>query len=1025
MIPTSLTIQGLYSYRNRQTIDFTKLVQSGLFGIFGGVGSGKSTILEAISFALFAESERLNKGDDRNYNMMNLQSDELYIDFEFKTGGDNFYKFVVKGKRNSKRFEDVKTFERSAYKKENGQWIPIDEASAETITGLNYNNFHRTIIIPQGRFQDFLQLKPKDRTTMLQELFNLNKFELSGNVARLETRNSEQLQHIQGQLQEVGVANTEDVLVIETNIAAKKEAIKKIAADLQLKTDENIALTKLKDLFSKLNKNKTELTELLKKQVEITSLDASIREYEQFVINFKSDFDNLLSLVKNIENITQELTRAEKEQQHLNTDIQMLTKDYEITKQAFLTKDQLIQEAEALLKLCNINSLLADNKNLEARLIKGKEAVANTIQQIADKKTEVSILTEKVSNHKQNLPDIALLSAIKDWFTINDGLQTSVKEFITKIELLKKEQTDKIKQIDEFSKAIPIKVQPDFTLDIDGLANFIRVAKNNIDIEYRAISDDILHLEIQNKLANFATELVNGKACPLCGSEHHPHILNTSDVTEVLSNRKQTLIQLTENSKKLDVWEKQMSQLFMQIESITAQMKQENNALSEKEIALSKHNELFVWKDFPRDNANFIAEAFKTAGLLKSEIETWESTIKTLSLDIEKAETDKDKFAKALEGFVNQESANNAQIQILKEQVKFLDSKKYQNLGNEQLTEQSKTLINKHKQLVSNYEIQEKKLISLKSTFDILKGSIETNKISYQQRLDEKLELDTRIQLKLQEAGGATFQYVQQILDSKPNVDEARKTINSYNQVLEATKIAITDLENELNGKLYDENIHNEVIQQLEVLNIQQSQYNKEVGRLESELNQLKEKLEKLRQLQADKEKLDLRASDIAELKNLFRGNAFVNYISTVYLNELCNAANERFYMLTKQKLRLELADDNSFLVRDYMNGGKQRSVKTLSGGQVFQASLSLALALADSIHKLSANSENFFFLDEGFGTLDKESLSIVFDTLKALRKENRIVGVISHVEEMQQEIEIYLKVTNEEERGSIIQSSY
>ena len=91
------------------------------------------------------------------------------------------------------------------------------------------------------------------------------------------------------------------------------------------------------------------------------------------------------------------------------------------------------------------------------------------------------------------------------------------------------------------------------------------------------------------------------------------------------------------------------------------------------------------------------------------------------------------------------------------------------------------------------------------------------------------------------------------------------------------------------------------------------------------------------------------------------------------------------------------------------------------SGGQTFQASLSLALALADNIQQVTESRQNFFFLDEGFGSLDKESLNIVFDTLKSLRKENRIVGVISHVEEMQQEIDAHLTVENHPERGSLI----
>lgn len=119
MIPISLTIQGIYSYQQKQTINFEPLTNAGIFGIFGSVGSGKSTILEAISFALYGETERLHKRDDRAYNMMNLQSKEIFIDFIFKTGaGEQEYRYVVKGKRNSRNFDKVTTLDRTAYKKQ-------------------------------------------------------------------------------------------------------------------------------------------------------------------------------------------------------------------------------------------------------------------------------------------------------------------------------------------------------------------------------------------------------------------------------------------------------------------------------------------------------------------------------------------------------------------------------------------------------------------------------------------------------------------------------------------------------------------------------------------------------------------------------------------------------------------------------------------------------------------------------------------------------------------------------------------
>ena len=144
-----------------------------------------------------------------------------------------------------------------------------------------------------------------------------------------------------------------------------------------------------------------------------------------------------------------------------------------------------------------------------------------------------------------------------------------------------------------------------------------------------------------------------------------------------------------------------------------------------------------------------------------------------------------------------------------------------------------------------------------------------------------------------------------------------------------------------------------------------------------------------------------------------------------MYLQQLIDYANLRFHKLTKQSLSLVLGKNNNFDVIDYLNDGKRRSVKTLSGGQTFQASLSLALALAGSVQKLNKSDQNFFFLDEGFGTQDEESLRLVFDAIKSLRKENRIVGIISHVDDLQDEITTNLRIVNDDKKGSLIYRSW
>jgi exonuclease SbcC len=235
----------------------------------------------------------------------------------------------------------------------------------------------------------------------------------------------------------------------------------------------------------------------------------------------------------------------------------------------------------------------------------------------------------------------------------------------------------------------------------------------------------------------------------------------------------------------------------------------------------------------------------------------------------------------------------------------------------------------------------------------------------------------------------------------------------------------LQQVQHEIANCTYEPEKHQQLLSEIawgkELLN----QRNQELGKIEELLRKLQHDLENQAQLRKELENLELRAENIKTLKSLFKASGFVNYISSVYLQNLCNAANDRFFQLTRQKLSLEITEDNNFQVRDFLNGGKVRSVKTLSGGQTFQAALSLALALADNIQKITDSNQNFFFLDEGFGSLDKDSLAVVFDTLKSLRKENRIVGVISHVEEMQQEIDTHLRIENHEESGSRILTSW
>ena len=217
MLPLKLSITGLYSYQKKQTIDFEELTNAGLFGIFGAVGSGKSSVLEAIGFVLYGETDRLNKTDKRAYNMLNLKSDRANIEFEFLNFEERKFKFVADWKR-KKRFEETTTIERLAYEWKEEQWIPMTSAEATEIIGLTYENFRRTIIIPQGKFNEFLGLKGKERSDMMKEIFHLERFDLSYKVSALQRDTTSKLDFLKGELSGFEAISAEAIALLENEV---------------------------------------------------------------------------------------------------------------------------------------------------------------------------------------------------------------------------------------------------------------------------------------------------------------------------------------------------------------------------------------------------------------------------------------------------------------------------------------------------------------------------------------------------------------------------------------------------------------------------------------------------------------------------------------------------------------------------------------------------------------------------------------------------------------------------------------
>lgn len=1008
MLPIQLTIEGLYSYQSKQTIDFTTLTQSGLFGIFGGVGSGKSSILEAISLALYGETERLNSRDSRGYNMLNLKSDKVYIEFDFTNFEERKFKFTVSWKR-KKKFEETTPMERLAYEWKNEAWIPMESADATLVLGLTYENFRRTIIIPQGKFKEFLELKGADRSKMMKEIFNLERFDLSPQVSNLQRDNNLKIENLKGVLSGFESISIESVQQQQNELTSTQQQLTLLKNDFVQVEAEWKSLQEAQLKLEALRKRELELKELEEQKLIIDKLQADILEFE----TVEKAFRELINREDALENEEQQQIKS---QQNVVADKLQLSHEIDAQNQQILkwqtAFEQLDSQKQKVVDLGYLETLKELELGLTTqRIALSKGAVFVKEQQQSEVAVKAQI--EERENHLNKLKleriDASQWMDIGNWYQKQDFLDKQ----LTVLEQKKNEYTRESKHIrTEFE-----------LLEVTAVTwNAIYSNKNEqllVNIEKQ--NQLITQWSVATELSRYASDLQAGEACPLCGSLEHPQISHQNDAAEHLAASKTLKIDLEKELRDL-----QKLQVTLQKNTATFDFLQEQLRLLEAEIKnlelqRTTHVEAFVWKEFSADNADSFERKKQGAQLLEQELKAGEIFIKELRNSLIAQQERTQKAIQKISGIEVEISGLEGQCNQLKGQIKTLNLQTYETVDVETVKLQKNALVAENDLIEKSYKLALDKIQELKPQLATKVGILETieNQLDFIRKnrgllkvnIEEALE---RLQFKNRDE-------VHRILAKNWNLEQERQRINQFQFQLQNTKQIIAELKLQTAGLNFEQHLFEAKEQQYRQLQIEVEQAVGKVSALEQELLRVQSALDKKKELIAQANALEQRALNLTTMTNLFKASGFVNYVSSIYLQNLCDIANVRFHRLTRNQLSLKLNENNEFEVLDYLNNGYARSVKTLSGGQGFQASLCLALALAESIQSLNKADKNFFFIDEGFGTQDAESINTVFETLQYLHKENRVVGIISHVEELQERIPSSISIYKNEEKGSYV----
>lgn len=998
MKPIKLSIEGVFSYRTRQEIDFTKLSSEGIFGIFGNTGSGKSSIVEAIIFALYGKIERVS---GKQIDLINLQSNKAVIDFEFEVLG-KAYRVVVNLTRTSSGHSTKKLF----YQKQEGQYRAMEEKiSGEQLTGLSYDNFCRVVIIPQGKFQDFLTLTSGERTKMLKEIFpSLKKYDLSNTLRTMREETEGMQKEKMGQLNsyseytiEALNERKEQYAVVEQQYKDLEILIKNLKEDLDSRKTLFDAFKKQEELSQNFNRLKLN-------EENISALKDRLDQYRKTNRVFGSlltKYDDLLLRKKRTSDLFSELSLQvadlEKKKQSLEEELVALQKENEQTP---LQQ----QEADNLKTLADLRELESEMAILDTKMKDEQKRLENGKACVAAEENKKQNKEKEIADKESRLLNAEEFRSVRDWFAKNQRLNEDLARLEKENQDLCKKKNDCLSPFGDISPDNP---EAELQQRLQDTEEQISKAEN-------LLSD----YNVKQALCQYSKALSSNEPCPLCGSLSHPHPAELADVDEHLKQIKSTIIDLKARKETL---EKAVASLDFYSKQIQSKQEQINSLQQDIET----HKRQFVWANYLGKSSLEITQMENEDIRLQNELKELRSALAAIDRNIRK-------YSEALKQIENSvEQSRNAltKHQGRKEELgKNLSEEfvlQYAQVDVNQLNEQRQKLLAVLEK--RNAVLAERNAVLSKQNAVLFQREGERNscKQNLETIIGETDKCESEIERQIACGGFQSLESVRQILSSSFDEDDAQTQIDNFNRQMIEFSSQLAALSEQTSGK--DQPAEENIKSDEQTLSQKEKEFKSCIankGGIEKEINLFETKLSQKTELEKEMKKAEARLDALNKLSQMFKGDKFIQFISTVYLEQLCAKANERLQIITNNKFAIRYWEEN-FEVIDNLNSGKTRSLKTLSGGQIFQASLCMALALVDTIRLNSDTREDFFFLDEGFGTQDNESIELIFKSLVSLRQENKIVGLISHSEILKEKISYNIAVRLDQNEGSLIENNY
>ncbi len=1015
MKPIKLEFRGFITYKEKIEIDFTKLYDKKIFIISGDTGSGKTTIFDAISFALYGQTSRNIPMDKLRSDFLSSEDLYTYVKLTFEADRKIYEIERIPSQRAKKsKIDQNISHAASLYDITNEKILLAEkigdvESEIRSIIGLDKDQFTKVMLLAQGEFQQFLHASSKERTELLGKIFKTDQYKKIQEVIKEKSQESKKdLNFIDENLKNEIEKDDEINVVIDPNerishdFTMIKSKINEIIKNYEVKlADENNNLEKENKKYASLveqrQKDKTFNENILK----FKKISAELREKSKDEAHFNDLKEKLkkAEYAKNISLIDENLDKNK---------VNLLENKVNLEKANNLSKDleeKIAQSNENYLKLDEKNQQLDE---LKISKIKTTDSL-NSLKEFKEKELlyqQIEKDLEKISSlslENEELKEV-LEQKRKDLYDQNYDLDEKRNKSLA----LEKNLTDLMNSEKEINNELEIYNKNQELLQ--------KIAENKNLLQIKESKKEVLEKDIENfeqnrkiiQINDLIDQLNSTGICPVCGENHKKHFekieVNDIDIEAVNANLSEINQTITKLKTQNQIFKESIkeSKGIDQIQLEKSNISQQITNINEEKESLSKS----------------IGKIRQNADGKKSElVKVTEKTQKISNILSELKEKTKD--SENLKSYyqANKEKMQSLDFESLSTRLEDL------NTNIERLDREIKETNEFHNNLLNKQTKNKADITNFNQNIDTLEKSIDELKKQLDEKIKEKFD---------------SFVDYKYYLDIYKEISQKSQEIEEYFTLLAELKINYKNLKEFEDKNLVD----------LDRIDKEIAQTNTSIKELSNTISNLKFKnlsitgiFENIDSLAKKYESISKESVIFDKLSEIANGNNgkvagrqkvdFQTFVLTYYFDRVLNYANQRLLQMsngqftmirtsyakslkTQSGLDIEILDANT---------GKTRPASTLSGGESFLASLSLALGLSDEISAENGGiTIDTLFIDEGFGTLSDDYLAKVIEQIEKLSYDNKFVGLISHVSELKDAIDGKILVTYREDKGSSLE---